>query len=245
LRLCSRRGAFAVEMSRLGSPIESAREKFDESLDVLNKLLTEEDVAFKGKYYEFEPITIMPRPVRPIQMMMAVMVPDGIYACTKRGFHIQTTPLSGSKQQMLDQVNAFHRAKAEMGEEGAHLTLSLSRVTWLARDDAEKRRMTEAAHDYYSRFDNVFSGPGLVTAGAIHPLPRKQTIEELSENLMICTRQELVDKLAEYAEAGVDEIILSQNLGSPNEETMDNMRAIAEDIMPMFSARRRAVMAAE
>ena len=239
------RGAFAVEMARLGSPIETSREKFDESLDVLHRLLTEEDVSFAGKYYNFEPLTIMPRPVRPIQMMMAVMVPEGIHACTKRGFHIQTTPLSGSKEMMLEQVNAFHRAKAEMGEAGAHLTLSLSRVTWLAKDDAEKRRITEAAHDYYSRFDNVYTGPGLVTGGAIHPLPRKQTIEELADNLMICTKQELIDKLAIYDEAGVDEIILSQNLGSPNEETMDNMRAIAEEIMPLFSARRRQVMAAE
>ncbi len=238
------RGAFAVELSRLGAPIETTREKFDESLDVLQKLLSEEDVSFKGKYYDFEPMTIMPRPVRPIQMMMAVMVPDGIYACTKRGFHIQTTPLSGSKQQMLDQVNAFHRAKAEMGEAGAHLTLSLSRVAWLAKDDAEKRRMTEAAHDYYARFDNVFSGPGIVTGGAIHALPRKQTIDELAENLIICTKQELTDKLAVYHEAGVDELILSQNLGTPNQQTLDNMQAIAEDIMPQFSARRRA-MAAE
>jgi alkanesulfonate monooxygenase SsuD/methylene tetrahydromethanopterin reductase-like flavin-dependent oxidoreductase (luciferase family) len=237
------RGAFAVELSRLGSPIEEAREKFDESLNVLQKLLSEEDVSWHGKYYGFEPLTIMPRPVRPIQMMMAVMVPDGIYACTKRGFHIQTTPLSGSKQMMLDQVNAHTRAKAEMGDAGAHLTLSLSRLAWLAKDDAEKRRMTEAAHDYYARFDNVFSGPGLVTSGAIHTLPRKQTIKELADNLMICTKQELIDKLAVYHEAGVDEVILSQNLGTANEETMDNMRAIAEDVMPQFSARRRATAA--
>ncbi len=238
------RGAFAVEMSRLGTPIEESREKFDESLTVLQKLLGEEDVSFQGKYYNFEPLTVMPRPVRPIQMMMAVMVPDGIYACTKRGFHIQTTPLAGSRQAMLDQVNAFHRAKAEMGQAGAHLTLSLSRVAWLARNEAEKRRMIEAAHDYYARFDNVYSGPGLITGGAIHPLPRKQTIEELQSNLLIGTRQELIDKLAEYHEANVDEIILSQNLGCPNEETMDNMRAIAEEVMPHFSPRRRA-MAAE
>jgi len=237
------RGAFAVEMSRLGTPIEMSREKFDESLDVLQRLLAQDDVSYAGKYYNFEPLTVMPRPVRRIQMMMAVMVPDGIYACTKRGFHIQTTPLSGSRQAMIDQVSAFHRAKSEMGEAGAHLTLSLSRVAWLARNEAEKRRMIEAAHDYYSRFDNVFSGPGLVTGGAIHALPRKQTIEELQQNLLIGTREELIDKLAIYHEADVDEIILSQNLGAPNEESMDNMRAMAEEVMPHFSPRRLSAAA--
>ncbi|MEX1109662.1 MAG: LLM class flavin-dependent oxidoreductase [Dongiaceae bacterium] len=237
------RGAFAVEMERLGSPISESREKFDESLDVLQKLLAEKDVSWSGKYYNFDALTVMPRPVRDIQLMMAVMVPDGIYACTKRGFHIQTTPLSGSREMMLGQVNSFHRAKAEMGDSGAHLTLSLSRVTWLARNEADKNRRIQMAYDYYSRFDNVYTGPGLVSGGAIAPLPRKQSIEELEENLVVCTSEEMIDKLAIYHEAGVDEIILNQNIGAPNEETLDNMRAIAEEVMPHFSARRRAIAA--
>ena len=97
----------------------------------------------------------MPRPVRDISMMMAVMHPDGIYACTKRGFHIQTTPLAGNHQLLVDQVGGFTRAKGEMGEDGAHLTLTLSRVAHVAHSDAERQRKLEMAHRYYSRFDTV------------------------------------------------------------------------------------------
>jgi hypothetical protein len=43
---------------------------------------------------------------------------------------------------------------------------------------------------YYSRFDNLFSGPGIVERGRIAPLPRTQSIEELAENLLICTATE-------------------------------------------------------
>ena len=39
------------------------REKFLESLEVLQSLLSKENFSFKGKYYRFEPITIMPRPI--------------------------------------------------------------------------------------------------------------------------------------------------------------------------------------
>ena len=42
------RGAFAWEMSRLGSPIEESKEKFKESLKVLQLLLTRENISFKG-----------------------------------------------------------------------------------------------------------------------------------------------------------------------------------------------------
>ncbi|MDF1748926.1 MAG: LLM class flavin-dependent oxidoreductase [Alphaproteobacteria bacterium] len=231
------RGAFAYELARLGAPIEESRARFDESLAVLRALLNQEEVSWSGEYYNFDPITIMPRPVRPIQMMMAVMAPPAIHACTKQGFHIQTTPLMGSNEKMLEQVGAFHSAKAEMGENGKDLTLSLSRVVWLAKNESDRAKKLDLAHEYYARFDNVFTGPGEVKNGAITALPRTQTKEELAQNLLIATESEMIDKLAIYAEAGVDEIIFSQNIGTSNAETLENMERIAEKVMPHFSDR--------
>ena len=234
------RGAFPYEMERLGVPMEETRERFDESLDVLQALLTEEEVSWDGKWYRFEPLTIMPRPVRPIAMMMAVMNPEGIYHCTKRGFHIQTTPLSGNHQLLLDQVGAFNRAKDEMGDEGAPLTLSLSRVAHVARNATERQRKVEAAHYYYGRFDNVYTGPGIVENGAIRPLPSKTSIEDLGQSLLIGTPQEIVDKLAPYAELGIDRVIINVNFGLDPQDTLDAIQCFAEDVMPHFTARRVA-----
>ena len=185
----------------------------------------------------------MPRPVRPIQIMMAVMVPPGIHACTRRGFHIQTTPLSGNHQMMLDQVAAHTSAKAEMGDQGKHLTLSLSRVAFICRSPAERQTRIEQAESYYSRFDNVFTGPGIVENGMIKPLPRKQTIDELAQSLLICTPQEMIDKLSPYAEAGVDRMILNINFGATQSETLDCIHRFAEEVMPHFTD--RASLAAE
>ena len=232
------RGAFAYEMARLGSPIEESRDKFNESLDVLNALLTQEEVSWDGEYYKFDPLTIMPRPSRPggPPIMMAVLVPEGIYHCTKRGFHIQTTPLSGDHQHMLDQVNAFHRGKAELGEAGKDLTLSLSRVSFIAKDKADRAKKEQLAYEYYSRFDNVFKGPGEVINGMIAPLPREQTCEELAESLLICTPSEMIDKLSPYQEAGVDRVILNINFGAEQNETLENIQQFAEEVMPHFTS---------
>jgi alkanesulfonate monooxygenase SsuD/methylene tetrahydromethanopterin reductase-like flavin-dependent oxidoreductase (luciferase family) len=229
------RGAFKYEMERLGVPMEETRERFDESLDVLQTLLTEEEVSWDGKYYQFDPMTVMPRPVRPIEMMMAVMNPEGIYHCTKRGFHIQTTPLSGNHQLLLDQVGAFNRAKRDMGPEGEHLTLSLSRVTHMAQNQAERQRKVEAAHYYYGRFDNVYTGPGLVKNGKIEELPCKTSVEEIGESLLIGTPQEMVDKLAPYAELGIDRVILNFNFGLDPQDTLDAIQCFAEEVAPHFT----------
>ncbi|MEO0328526.1 MAG: LLM class flavin-dependent oxidoreductase [Pseudomonadota bacterium] len=239
------RGAFKVEMERLGVPMEETRERFDESLDVLQALLNEEEVSWKGKYYNFDPITIMPRPVRPGGpcMMMAVMNPEGIYHCTKRGFHIQTTPLAGNPQLLRDQVSAYTRAKNEMGEAGSDLTLSLSRVSFVTHNETDRQAKLSAAEYYYSKFDNVYTGPGLIDKGMARPLPRKQTREELDANLLICSPQAMIDQLGPYAELGIDRVILSMNFGVSQSETLECIQCFAEEVMPHFASHATSVAA--
>ncbi len=231
------RGAFAYEMALLDSPLEKSREKFNESLDVLNALLTKEEVTWKGKYYNFDKLTVMPRPMTengpPI--MMAVLNPEGIYQCTKKGFHILTTPLSGDHQLMLDQVDGFNRAKQELGQKGEDLSLSLSRVAFISKNEKDKKEKLEMAYEYYSRFDNVFTGPGKVSHGMIDILPRKQSMEELNESLLICSVEEMIDKLSPYEEIGIDRLILNMNFGASQQDTMTSIQQFAEKVIPHFS----------
>ncbi len=108
----------------------------------------------------------------------------------------------------------------------------MQRVTIAARDEDDAKRKTELAYDYYKRFDNVFTGPGEVCHGRISPLPRKQSLEELSQNLLICPPSEMVDRLAVYEEAGIDELILSSGMGQSQEEMLEGMQRFSEEIMP-------------
>ena len=59
----------------------------------------------------------------------------------------------------------------------------------------DKDQKNKLAYEYYKRFDNMFTGPGKVKAGWIDPLPRKQSLEELKENLLICTLNEMIDNM--------------------------------------------------
>lgn len=230
------RGAFAYEIERMGVPMEETKSRFDESLDVLIALLSKEEVGWKGEYYDFEPLTIMPRPItQPMpQIMIAVMNPPGIAACTERGFNIQTTPLAGHPDLLVEQVTAHKKAKERMEGRGDELRIMLSRVAWCAKNDADARQKLELAYDYYSRFDNVFTGPGIVQNGAIAPLPRNQTIEELGESLLICTPEEMIEQLAEYDALGIDEIIFNNNLGASQAETIECMERFGAEVLPHF-----------
>ncbi len=231
------RGAFAYEMERMGVPMDETRDRFDESLNVLLALLHEEEVSWNGTYYSFEPLTVMPRPVRPggPPIMLAVLNPEGIKACTKRGFHIQTTPLAGDDDLFKRQVDAFTSTRDELGPAGSDLTLSLSRVAFVVTSDQHKRAVQQQAHHYYGRFDNIFTGPGLVDHGAVEPLLHHQSVEELADSLVIGSAEEVVEQLAVYDQAGVDRMILNINFGVDQSQTVESIHALAEGVLPHFN----------
>ena len=229
------RGAFAWEMKNLGSQIKDSKEKFIESLEVLKLLLSKKNVSWKGKYYNFEPITIMPRPIsNPVQIMIASMDPNNIRDAASKGYHVQSTVLSDSKDLLKERARAFKEGCLKNGEKGKLLKLSIQRIAYAAKDEKDAKEKNQMAYEYYKRFDNMFTGPGKVNNGLIEPLPRNQSLEELSKNLLICTPSELIDKLSIYEESGVDEIIISASFGQNQEDIKQSMHRIHDKIMPYF-----------
>jgi len=233
------KGAFGFETARFDVPIEQTKPQFEEDLKLLEALLTQEEVSWNSERYRFEPLTIMPRPEDPIPLMVAVMNPQGIEAAAKAGYHVQTTPLGGSHQQLLDQVSAFTRGRAAAGRP-LDTRLSLQRGVFLVDNEKDRRHIAERAWTYYKSFDNVFGGAGIVDKGIIRPLPREQTVEELAANLLLCGKQEMIDRLAVYSDLGIDEVLTTSNFGQDEQMTLDMMSRFAEDVMPHFRSQKQA-----
>ena len=68
----------------------------------------------------------------------------------------------------------------------------------------------------------------------IDPLPCATPIDDLAEALLICTPQEMIDKLGVYADLGIDRVILNVNFGLAQSETLDTIEMFASDVMPAF-----------
>jgi alkanesulfonate monooxygenase SsuD/methylene tetrahydromethanopterin reductase-like flavin-dependent oxidoreductase (luciferase family) len=166
--------------------------------------------------------------------MIAAMDLNSIKNAATRGFHVQSTVLSGTKELLKQRVNAFKEGCEKLGEEGKLLKLSMQRMAFAAKDASDAKEKNKLAYGYYKRFDNMFTGPGKVQKGEIEPLPRKQSLEELTENLLICPVNEMIDKLSVYAEAGVDEIIISSGFGQSQNEMIESMHRISEEVIPYF-----------
>ena len=149
---------------------------------------------------------------------------------TEAGVHVD--PSGGKQVEKLMSQREIN--KKLIIPEGKLLKISMQRMAFAAKNENDAKEKNKLAYEYYKRFDNVFTGPGKVKGGKVEPLPRKQSLQELTENLLICPTDEMIDKLSVYAEAGVDEIIISAGFGQSQNEMIESMYRISEEVIPYF-----------
>jgi hypothetical protein len=74
-----------------------------------------------------------------------------------------------------------------------------------------------------------------VVDGAIVPHSSGRTLADVEGALLICTANELVDKLGGYAEIGIDECILNMSFGASHRDIMASMELLAAKVMPQLA----------
>ena len=59
--------------------------------------------------------------------------------------------------------------------------------------------------------------------------------------MLICGVQEMIDRLSEYAELGISEVIASSNFGQDQSETLEMMGRLSEEVLPHIRSLSRDV----
>jgi alkanesulfonate monooxygenase SsuD/methylene tetrahydromethanopterin reductase-like flavin-dependent oxidoreductase (luciferase family) len=236
LRLGVGRGAFRYEFDRMGIPFAEARPRFAESLQVLIKLLSEEEVSWRGTYYDFPTLTITPRPVqRPHPpIWIAALTAESIADAARKGFSVMTTPLRETFGVARDQANAFKAAACQAIPSGSGQRLAMLRNCYVgesARDIDEKAVLGVLKQ---RQFASIYSGPGEVTRGQIRLSQIEVSPEEIRNNIILGTPDQCAEKIAEYSELGVDELHMNMNFGASHRDVMRSLERFAVRVMPHF-----------
>ena len=236
LQLGVGRGAFRYEFDRFNVPVEESRERFDDALNLLIALLTEEEVSWNSKYYKFDPLTITPRPVqKPYPPIWIAAVTEGAIAgSVRRGFNVMTTPLRDPFEAAGKQARAFTGALPPGNPKNQRL--SMLRMGFVTRNEAETRDKLQLSLENHQRFVNVYETPGSVKGGAIVPIAVSETLDDVRRSLIIGSAQECVDKLSHYTPLGIDDIQVNMNFGASHGDVMQSLERFAADVMPHFRA---------
>jgi alkanesulfonate monooxygenase SsuD/methylene tetrahydromethanopterin reductase-like flavin-dependent oxidoreductase (luciferase family) len=230
-------GAYQYEFERLQIPMHDRRERFADSLNVLIKLLAEEDVSWDSAYYRFPPTTITPRPVQKPHppIWYAGMSAPTIEKAVLDGFDVITTPLREPFNKVVEQAGGFWSGVAKPGAAGRGRKLSMLVMLFVTDSDLQKQAMLEHALHRHRRFVNVYQTTGEVERGAIKPYDVDLTLDEIETNLIIGPPEHCRKKLEQYAAQGIHNMQLNMNFGAGHAEVMRSLERFAHEVMPHFA----------
>jgi alkanesulfonate monooxygenase SsuD/methylene tetrahydromethanopterin reductase-like flavin-dependent oxidoreductase (luciferase family) len=245
------RGYDAGEYRPLNANFAENTAVFAEGLDILEKLwASATPLSHRGKYYQFEAVTITPQPVqRPIPINVASFSKPTIELAARHGFGLviaafaATITLGG----VAEAARAYREACARHGRKPGRL---ISSYFIHFADTAEEERAARERQMRYAR-----ECGGAVSPGDRDTAPKTYDYYHDFKERMKATRPEdlddraillgkaprIIETLKKMEAIGFDEVILYFNVGlKPHARVKEEMARFIEEVAPAFRPDRAA-----
>ena len=240
------RSAFPRIYQGYGFDYSESRDRFDECLEIILKSWTEERFSFKGKYYQYDDLCVVPKPLQkphpPIRI--GATSADTFEMVGRMGYPIFINPSRVATLLDLKPLVAdFHQAREKAGHSG-QVDVGL-RVPVYVAETKEKAysEPKESTMFQMQRLINVITqsiGEAGISAGddraAQAERLKAMTYEDVLASMVVYgTPESVVERLQELQEElGLTQVIYEVNFGCnvPLEHQIKAVRLINEKVAP-------------
>jgi natural product biosynthesis luciferase-like monooxygenase protein len=114
------RAFMPYEFDGFGVSMDESRPRFEEGIEALRRLWTEERVTFEGRFHRFRDVTVLPRPTQtphPPIWVAAVVSPESFVWAGQQGHHMMVVPYLGEHHELAEKLQLYRRAYREHGHE--------------------------------------------------------------------------------------------------------------------------------
>ncbi len=219
-------GYLAHEFAGFNLDVAEKRERFEETFEIVRRLVAGERVTHEGRYHRLKDVAINVRPIQdPMPYYVAILRPEGAYAVGGKGHGLFTVPYASLDrfEEMGALIGEFRRGARENGAPPMPGGLSDSVValhTHVADTDEEARRVAEGPFNLYVKtrlygvrflYDDILRN-GLGLFGSV---------------------ETVAQKIAALEAMGIDHVMMLSNFGQmPPREVERSMRMMMEDVLP-------------
>ncbi len=195
----------------------------DESLQCLQKLLTEDTASFLGEFFQFENLRVYPKPIqKPFPIYIGGNSEKGMERAAKYG--TGWLPACLSPQAIKDRLTRLVSYLAREGRSLSELDVAPQIFASLGRSKEEATRTFQNSELY----KHLVSLKSSTLKG--------DSIETLDDFNLIGTPDDIVKKVKSYEEAGVTHITGICFAVRTIEEFEEQMQRFAETVIPAFKA---------
>jgi alkanesulfonate monooxygenase SsuD/methylene tetrahydromethanopterin reductase-like flavin-dependent oxidoreductase (luciferase family) len=246
------RGNRPAEFAGYRVPQQESRERFDETVEVMQRAWTEERFSYHGRFFAFDDVRVIPKPVqRPRPPLYQVCVTkDGIENTALRGWPMLNSVLFGPVDQLLANRDTYVNTLEKAGrtpEEVAGLLArwGVSRQIYVADTDARALEEAKAAELWYQESFRRFVIPDRIDDA--HPTLQpgframaerlgKVTWDNLVTETLAFGSPDTVARHIEYMRSiGVGQVLCWMNFGGlPQAKIRRSMELFAREVMPRF-----------
>jgi natural product biosynthesis luciferase-like monooxygenase protein len=237
------------EYAAYGLDMADSRARFDEGVEVIKRLWTDERVSHHGRFWAFDDIHLMPRPFQkphPPIWVAAVSSEESFVNAARNGYHIMIIPYAGGLERCSKMVQLYRQVWRESGYEPGAEQVQMAFHAYVAETHTEAlsgylpamRTYLEVACEAISGWSGRQSAqyPGydrLVAAIA------SQTPESNLDNgyAFVGTPDEVIEQINRMrALFGDHEPSLQVSFGGmADQEPLRTMDLFARYIMPVFA----------
>lgn len=213
-------------------------ERVEEGIELIQNLLTEDDVTYNGDVFSVEDLTVMPRPV---QSSVPIWYGGQSKAAIDRAARMADawimSPIE-TRTELSKKTKFYHERLAECGREPADVRQPLRREAYVAEDDETAwEEVGEALlyeyQDVYGDYDEI--------GHSFDPTDPGEAIAELQDHaedrFIIGGPETAIEELKRYQKAtGMDEVLLRMHFpGLDFSLAEKSVRTVAEKVMPHFT----------
>lgn len=208
-----------------------ARERFLESLEILDRGMRGEPFSFQGKYYDIPEVSLVPKPYytlpRP-KLFIATGDMEQVKLAAQKDYGVMSFSTS-SKEHLIQLYETYCGIAEPLGYDVSRYRFPVTRQIYIHRDPAVVQEYAERNLPHYQAALGDFK--------ACPPL------EELKKLYIIGTPEDCVAQLKQLRdEMGCTHVILWFNFGwLTHQEVTEQMRLFGEEVMPHFAGEKEAV----
>lgn len=140
------RAFLPTEFAAFGIPMDESRARFAEGVEAVRQLWTTEDLVWEGRFHQFGPVTLLPRPYQqphpPLYIASATSV-DSCVAAGAAGHHLQVVPSVTSAEQLAAMLDAYRGAWDGAGHPSAGRRIQIKFTCYVSEDREEAHRQAE------------------------------------------------------------------------------------------------------
>jgi alkanesulfonate monooxygenase SsuD/methylene tetrahydromethanopterin reductase-like flavin-dependent oxidoreductase (luciferase family) len=222
-------GYLAHEFIGFGKEGKEKRDRFNENLDIVKRLMAGETLSYKGQFSASEKVVlnVLPHEGRVPPIYVAVLAREAAYHVGKQKNRIFTVPYASCKDfkdigTMLDEYRKG-RAEAGMPRDDDDHVFTLH--TYVAKSDQEAREQAKDAYDLY--VDTRLYA-------------KKHVYEDIIQNgiCLFGSVETVAEKMCRLHEMGIRHVATMHNFGALDPKLVErSMTLFAKEVMPRVESR--------